>query len=327
MHRVSRFARALALATLVAGPAAADEIGGTGFDVPQAAAAEEWLWGVEGLVRTPVDLSVDFGVSFRNYEVDGRNIYDDRAESAGVVTRTGTLEFEPESIEGGFRIAGGLGYWSCCVLIEPAMAFRANRPFGNERTDDTPTVINPNGSQPLFAELEIKEGWELVFGPQMTWMIPDDTPFVGRHLGGLPLVFFPVIGVSHIDWDVEGVFDPPDPEVYSGDFEDDALTVGFDLDIPLPGSRRDFTHALTFGFRWVEGNDDHDLGPFDLQGGPSGGVIPPGTGGCGVGSVGSNDEGCVNFDGLEGWRIGLYYRVTWNDFEGFFKRNIFGPVR
>ena len=28
----------------------------------------------------------------------------------------------------------------------------------------------------------------------------------------------------------------------------------------------------------------------------------------------------------EGWRVGLYYRVTWNDFEGFFKRVVFGPV-
>lgn len=320
---------ALLLALVVAASAPftarADEIGGSGFDVPQAAAAEEWLWGVEGLVRTPVDLSVDFGFSSRNWEVDGRTVYDDSSDSATIVSRTGTLEFEPQAIEGGFRIAGGIGYWSCCVLIEPAMAFRANRPLGSERDDSSPSISDPTGpfSDRTWADVEVQSGWELLFGPQMTWMIPDDTPF----LGGLPLVFFPVLGVTHIDWDATIVatnpgFPPSGWDTADRTFEDDAFTVGFDLDIPLPGSVRDFTHAITFGFRWIEGNDDHDLGPFALDS-ASGGSIPAGSGGCTSG----NDEACFNFDGLEGWKVGVSYRITWHDFEGFFKRTIFGPVQ
>lgn len=125
--RLSFFsALVLALALSLAPSAHADEIGGSGFEVPQS----EWLWGVDGLVRTPVDLSADFGVAFFGHAMRGKIIYDDRFElgPAGSATRTGTLNFNPEAIEGGFRMAGGIGYWSCCILIEPAMAFRANRP-------------------------------------------------------------------------------------------------------------------------------------------------------------------------------------------------------
>jgi hypothetical protein len=317
----------LAAAIAFAPAARADEIGGSGFAVP-GVAASEWLWGIEGLVRTPVDLSLDFGVSFRGYEMDGKAIHDDRGEAGPVVSRRGTLEFEPESIEGGFRLAGGIGYWSCCVLIEPAMSFRANRPFGDERTDATPRVFDPNGGgENSFAEAEIRHGWDLAFGPQMTWMIRDDTPLLGRFLGGLPLVFFPYLGVSHIEWDAELVFQDGGGVLgaFDRNFEDDALLVGFDIDLPLPGSHSSFTHALTFGFHWVESRSDHDMGPFASDS-IGGGFLPPGSSsGCGIGSP-SDDQNCFNFDGLDGWRIGLYYRVTWNDFEGFVKRNLFGPL-
>ncbi|MBW2314623.1 MAG: hypothetical protein JRH10_10560 [Deltaproteobacteria bacterium] len=317
----------LALALSLAPSAQADEIGGSGFAVPQS----EWLWGIDGLVRTPIDLSADFGVGFFGHEMSGRIIYDDRSElgGGGADTRTGTLRFEPEVIEGGFRLAGGIGYWSCCILIEPAMAFRANRPFGDDRTDTTHSLRNTNeGFNFAYAEAEIKHGWNLQFGPQMTWIIKDDTPVLGSMLGmgGLPLVFFPSLGVSHINWDVELIYGPPGGFTGASDrnFEDDAFTVGFDLDIPLPGKHANFTHALTFGFRWLETNQDHDIGPNDADSGFA--TVPPGSG-CTVGTPAlSDDQTCFNFDSFDGWRVGLYYRVTWNDFEGFVKRNIFGPL-
>jgi hypothetical protein len=324
MRLVSLFTLALAL---VLSPAArADELGGSGFDVPQASSGE-WLWGIEGLVRTPVDLSVDLGVAWNGLEMDGRIVYDDRFEGAGADTRTGSMDFQSEMLDGGFRMAGGIGYWSCCVLIEPAIAFRANRPFGDDRTDTTPFLPNPNGPGGAYAEVELKNGWNLQLGPQMTWEIPDDTPFVGQYLGGLPLVFFPSLGVTHIEWDVEQVYGPlGGPAFFAADrdFEDDAFTVGFDLDIPLPGGIWDLTHAITFGFRWVETDEDHDIGPTDADSGFT--PVPPGSG-CTVGTPAlSDDQTCFNFDGLDGWRVGLYYRVTWNDFGGFFRRNIFGPI-
>jgi hypothetical protein len=327
--------RLFCLAALVAAitftPAArADEVGGSGFDVPQSQG--DWLWGIEGLVRTPLDLSVDAGISFRNYEMKGRATHDDRGEGGPVVSRTGTIEFEPEAFEGGFRFAGILGWWNCCVLFEPAIGFRYNSPFDNERTDDTPGVFDPNDSSEFArAEAEIKDGWDLMFGPQMTWIIRDDIPVLGRYLGGLPMVLFPYVGVTRIDWDAELQFvergGGDDNAVIDRNFESDELLVGFDLDIPLPGSHSNFTHGLTFSFKWIEGNDDHDLGPFardDIDGGTT---VPPGsTNNCRGGPTPSDDQVCFSFADLDGWRIGLYYKVTWNDFEGFFKRNIFGPV-
>jgi len=331
-----RIHSALLLALVVAAStpftAHADEIGGTGFDVPQAQ-ADEWLWGIEGLVRTPVDLSVDLGVAFYGWEIEGEAQHDDGTDPGDFVRVDNRLDIETQAFEGGFRIAGGIGYWSCCVLIEPALSFRLNRPFGDDRTDDTPRVVDPSEpSQVTFAEAEIKHGWELALGPQMTWLIRDDTPFVGRYLGGLPLVFFPFLGVAEANWDVEipffasGVGNPPGT-IIDREFEDQLFMVGFDLDFPLPGSRADFTHALTFGFRWVESEEQHDMGPFPgqvLAGGGSG--TSSGFCGDGTGSSGSGERNCYQFEGADGWRVGLYYRVTWNDFEGFFKRNIFGPA-
>jgi len=329
---------ALAAAFILSPAARADEVGGSGFDVPLSQSSE-WLWGVEGLVRTPLDLSGDAGISFRNYELSGRATHDDRADGNGVVSRSGTLEFEPEAFEGGFRFAGGIGWWNCCLLFEPAIGFRYNSPFDNERTDDTPGAFDPNDLDEFHrAELEIKDGWDLMFGPQITWMIRDDVPFLGRHLGGLPLVFFPFVGVTHVEWDVEmqfadGLLDSEpgggdgndDNGTFDRNFESDELLVGFDLDIPLPGSHASFTHALTFGFKWIAGDDDHDLGPFSRDSINGGTSLPPGSSSCRTGTP-SDDQSCFAFENMDGWRIGLYYRVTWNDFEGFFKRNIFGPV-
>lgn len=328
--------RLFCLAALVAAitftPAArADEVGGSGFDVPQS--QSDWLWGVEGLVRTPLDLSVHAGISFRNFELTGRATWDDRTDGNGTRSNTGTLEFEPEAFEGGFRFAGILGWWNCCVLVEPAIGFRYNSPFDNERTDDTPGVFDP--SDPFefnTAELEIKDGWDLMFGPQLTWFIRDDVPYIGKYLGGLPLVLFPYIGVNHIEWDVELMFtsftDPEDSGTFDRNFESDEFIVGFDLDIPLPGSHGNFTHALTVGFMWVEGNDDHDLGPYGQDGINGSGTLPPGeTSSCrGAAPIPSIEQSCFAFADMDGWKVGLYYKVTWNDFEGFFKRNIFGPV-
>ncbi|NNL66787.1 MAG: hypothetical protein HKP30_11125 [Myxococcales bacterium] len=306
---------------VAAQPAHADEMGGSGFSVPQ----DEWLWGVEGLVRTPVDLSFDFGGMFVGYDVSARAVHDDRGDSGFQNATSDTLEIEPEGIEGGLRVAGGIGYWNCCVLIEPAMSFRMNRALGDEKTDSTPAVFDPNDANEFsFVEPEYKNGWDLAFGPQMTWMVPEDH-FLGGFIGGMPLVFFPYLGVTHTNWDAEFVYFDNGARVGAFDriYEDDNLMVGFDLDIPLPGSHWNFTHALTFGFRWNDGSDsDHDFGGFDSDtaGFPPSGATPACSGAFG------DDETCFNIEAAKGWRVGLYYRVTWNDFEGFFKRVVFGPV-
>lgn len=323
MHRRTPITLLAAFAiAAVATPVRADDMGGSGFSVPQ----DEWLWGVEGLVRTPVDLSFDFGGVFFGYEANGRAVHDDRGDSGFQNATSTTLEFEHEGIEGGFRVAGGIGYWNCCVLIEPAISFRMNRGLGDERTDSTPNVFDPNDANEFsFIEAEYKSGWDFAIGPQMTWMVRDDTPLLGGLIGGLPLVFFPYLGVTHSKWDAELVFRDNGALVRAFDrnYEDDNFMVGFDLDIPLPGSHWNFTHALTFGFRWNDGStEDHDFGGFapDVAGVPPSGARPPCSGAFG------DDETCYNIDAAEGWRVGLYYRVTWNDFEGFFKRVVFGPV-
>lgn len=332
MHRRTSIQLLAALALAVSAvPAGADELGGTGFAVPQSQG--DWLWGIEGLVRTPFDVSADFGGMFVGYEMNGRAIHDDTGEGGPIAAVSDTLEIEPEGIEGGLRFTGLIGYWNCCVLIEPAVAVRWNRALGDERTDSTPRVFDPNDADEFsFAEVEYMNGWDVAVGPQMTWMVPDDTPLIGGVLGGLPMVFFPYMGVTHTNYDVEFVYF--DNGVFSQaidrNFEDDNFMIGFDLDIPLPGSQWNFTHALTFGFRWNDGSaSDHDFGGFDSDtpGAPPAFINVGGarrSDQCN-GNFG-NDQTCFNLDAADGWRIGLTYRVTWNDFGGFFKRVVFGPV-
>ncbi len=334
MHRRTsiQLLAACALALQVT-PAVADDIGGSGFTVPPT--QSDWLWGVEGLVRTPLDVSMEFGAMFTGYEMNARVTHDDRNGGAGTVNAVSdTLEIEPEGIEGGFRFAGGIGYWNCCVLIEPAVSVRWNRALGDNRTDDSPRAFDPSDANEFsFVEVEYLHGWDVAVGPQMTWMVQDSTPLIGGILGGLPLVFFPYLGVTHTNYDAEFIF--RDNGVLAGavdrNFEDDNFMVGFDLDIPLPGSHWNFTHALTFAFRWNNGGDssDHDFGGFapDTPGIPPAFLNVGGTAradSCN-GNFG-NDQVCFNLDRADGWRIGLLYRVTWNDFEGFFKRVVFGPV-
>ena len=195
-------------------------------------------------------------------------------------------------------------------------------------------VFDPNDSDEFSrAELELMEGWDLGLGFQMTYMIEDDTPLLGGFLSGQPLVFFPYLGVSHVEYDVELKYvDPGSPGSGGGDrgvfdrsFEDDLFMIGFDLDIPLPGSHWDFTHALTFGFRWTDSHEQHDLGPFRHNDISSTGNLFGASGNCTTPDP-SDEKSCFTFEDQEGWRVGLYYRVTWNNFGGFFRRNIFGPV-
>lgn len=314
---------AFALAT-TAVPAAADEIGSTGFSVPQ----NEWLWGIEGLVRTPVDISADLGVAWVGYEVEARAVHDDTSDNGIINTVSNTLDLEPITLDGGLRFAGGIGYWNCCLLIEPAIMLRWNRAFGDDRTDDTSNVFDPSDADEFaFAEVEYKNGFDVAVGPQITWMVQDSTPLLGQFVGGLPLVFFPYIGVAHTDYDVEFSFrdNGGSDGTFDRNYEDDSIMVGFDLDMPLPGSHWSFTHALTFSFRWTDGttSDDHNQGPFAPDALPAA-ALPLAPGGCTGGAA--VDAVCFAQDAAEGWRVGLYYRVTWNDFEGFFKRVVFGPV-
>jgi len=141
----------------------------------------------------------------------------------------------------------------------------------------------------------------------MTWIVPEDHRYLGSLIGGLPLVFFPYMGVAHSEWDAElSAFDNgARVGSFDRDFEDDSFMVGFDLDVPMPGALGPFTHALTVGFRWTDGDEKHDMSQ----------VFP-----------GLAETRRFEFRDVEGWRVGLAYRVTWNDFEGFFKRNFFGPV-
>lgn len=308
---------------LAAQPAAADEIGGSGFAVPQQQ-QDEWLWGVEGLARTPLDFSANVGIALFNYKQQNfaQHIDDpvfdingnlDIANSTGVEGREGTLKFKPEAFQGGFRFSGGIGYWNCCVLIEPAIAFSAHHPFsgGDKRSTGRRAVDPSDDDEFSFAEATLKEGWDLVFGPLMTWKIREDIPVVGQYMGGLPVVFFPFIGLGRQDFDVEltrsdnGVIEGSD--VTHRDFEDEVLVVGFDLDIPLPGAIGPFTHAFTFGFKWSDSDEKHDM--FET-----------------FGSDPSDEIRRFEFQSLEGARYELRYTVYFNDFEGFFKRFIFGPA-
>jgi hypothetical protein len=330
MHRRTsiQLLAAFALA-ITAVPAGADELGGSGFTVPQ----DEWLWGVEGLVRTPVDIGADFGGMFIGYEVNGRAVHDDRAGNpAGFQNATSdTLEIEPEGIEGGLRFAGGIGYWNCCVLFEPAIMVRWNRSLGDEATDDVGAVFDPSDANEFSnIEADYINGWDFAIGPQMTWMVPEDHALLGGIFGGQPIVFFPYLGVAHVEWDAEISFADNGALVGTVDrsYEDDNFMVGFDLDLPLPGSLWSFTHFLTFSFRWNAGDDghDHDFGGFAPDA-AAGGVVPVAGARPPCSGVFGNDETCYNLDASKGWKIGLYYKVTWNDFEGFFKRVVFGPVR
>ena len=293
---------AAAALVLIAPTAVADEIGGTGFTVPQ----DEWLWGIEGLVRTPVDLAGDVGGAWYGYEGSGK-----LSATGGPFARTSSksVEFDnTASIQGGLRIAGGIGYWSCCVLIEPAVGMWGNKPLGDEREPRGPTTVLPPIQ--FRSQIEIKESFDFGFGPQITWMIKDDTPLLSAvGLGGLPLVFFPFLGVAHSEYEVEFiVLHPASGTVFGTEdrnFQEEMFMVGFDLDIPLPGSHGPFTHALTFGFKWVESDEKHDMTP----------TIP--------GPLGDQR---FEYSKTDGYRVELRYHVTWNDFEGFIKRNIFGPV-
>ena len=316
--------------SLTAVPAAADEIGGGGFNVPQ----DEWLWGIEGLTRTPLDLSANFGGTFYDdYEMKSVAVhvenrgpsYPGSLSDSFVAERDGDLQFDPQGIQAGFRFGGGLGFWQCCVMIEPAMAFWWNRPLGSGDSSRGRSALDPDdANERSRPQVELKRGWDLAFGPQMTWIIREDIPVIGEFLGGLPLVFFPFVGVSHSEFDAELQITDPDgdmggPGVFVQDrnFEEDMFMVGFDLDIPLPGSQGPFTHALTFGFKWVDGNEKHDMTVFGNTSptAPSSIQIPF-----------EEEDRIFVFKSLEGARFELRYTVYWNDFEGFFKRHIFGPA-
>ena len=276
---------------------------------PSASIAQsEWLFGVEGLVRTPVDFSLNFGGSWFDYGLNGEVTHIENPTLAP--TSNGDFDIDPAALQGGFRFSGGIGFWQCCVLIEPALAFWIHGPLGSGRTDNGPIVGDPDDQDEFStSEIELEQGWDLAFGPQFTWRIDEDLPGVGGYLGGLPLVFFPYLGISHAAFDADlTVIDPtstPPVASFVREFQDTLLMVGFDLDIPLPGAHGPFTHALTFGFKWVDGGNNHSF----LQRFP-----------------GNSELRRYEFEGLDGPRYELRYTVYWNDFEGFFKRNFFGPA-
>jgi len=324
MHRQEPIMLLAAFAlVLAAQPAASDEIGGSGFAVPQRQ-QENWLWGVEGLARTPIDFSANVGLAFIDYEM--KNVVQhidnpafdlngnlDIGNSTGVVENDGDLGFKPEAFQGGFRFSGGIGYWNCCVLIEPALAFWGHHPFGsgNDRFSGGRQIADPTDDDEIaLSRVQIKEGWDLVFGPQMTWLIREDIPFVGQFLGGMPLVFFPFVGIAHQEWETTLTkLDGPigggaDPVSRERNFQEDMFVVGFDLDVPLPGAIGPFTHAITFGYKWTDGNDKHDMFEFaDIS-----------------------EPRKFVYKSTEGSRYELRYTVFWHDMEGFFKRFIFGPA-
>lgn len=328
MHRRNFGIILAAIAFVLAGPATADEMGGSGFDVPQ----DEWLWGIEGLTRTPVDLSFNFGGTFYDdWEMKAVSVhvetqgpsYPSSLSDSFVRERDGDLQFDPQGIQAGFKVHGGLGFWQCCVMIEPAMAFWWNRPLGSGKSSDGRSAVDPDDADEFSTpEVEIMRGWDLAFGPQMTWLIPDDTPVIGQFLGGLPLGFFVFVGVTHAEWDAElRILDGPGSDgccagfrsfTQDRNFQEDMFLVGFDLDIPLPGGVGPFTHALTFGFKWTDGNEKHDMTVFGC---------------CGPGANPFNNEDRIFvFKSTEGSRFELRYTVYWNDFEGFFKKHVFGPA-
>jgi len=309
MRLVSFFA--LATALILAPAARADELGGSGFDVPQQ--QTEWLWGIEGLVRTPLDISANIGGTWAGYVAKSELTFFD---GGGAQSRSKHIDLREvghaDAFQGGMRFVGGLGYWSCCVLVEPAVAFWASSP-SRDRSVEGPATPEPFGGDNLVsAETRLQRNLDVGFGPQLTWTIPDDTPVLGTqlHMGGLPLVFFPFLGFSQAKYEVEltGYDTLPGVTVLGGgdrDFTDHLFMVGFDLDIPLPGAVGPFTHALTFGFKWVDSDERQGL---------SFAVTDPG------------ESQRYDFEDNVGYRLELRYQVTWNDFEGFFKRNIFGPV-
>jgi len=272
-------------------------------DPSASAAPTEWLFGVEGLVRTPVDFSVNFGGSFFDYDLDGSVTHDDGTPT----TAFGDLDFDPAALTGGFRFSGGVGFWQCCVLIEPAIGFSIYGPLGHDRKEDGPILQVPEEPDEFFrSQVELEQGWDLAFGAQFTWMIDEDLPVVGSYLGGLPLVFFPFLGISHAQFDADlDLVEIGEFATSVQEFTDNLFMVGFDLDIPLPGAHGPFTHALTFGFKWVDGGKTHDL--FER-------FLP------------EDDPTAYVFHGLDGPRFELRYTVYWSDFEGFFKRNFFGPA-
>lgn len=299
------FVRALVFASIVTAlavsvsPARADEVGGSGFEVPQA--QTQWLHGIEGLVRTPVDLSLTLGFSWFWLDMEGGVRHDDEAP----VAANGKLNFDPGAIEGGLRLAGGIGYWACCVMIEPAVGFWAWGPL-YDAADDGPRLFLPEEPDELFtSDVSMRAGWDLGFGPQMTWLIDESTPVIGKPLGGLPLVFFPFMGLSQVSLDAHlDRIEPGENGSNTRELRDTLFMIGFDIDIPLPGSRGPFTQALTLGFKWLDSGDKH--------------VLHEG--------FGDNDLTRYAFDDLNGPRFELRYTATWNDFGSFFKKTIFGPV-
>ncbi len=328
---------AVGMLGLVAPGAGADELGGDGFGVP---ASDCELWGIQNLCTSPFDLSVNFGGSWYGYEVENKITHINAGFGGARASRGDTLEIEPGSFQGGLRAGGLLQYQVGGLVIEPTVAFWMNDPLGGDRTDEGPTLVDrtgpgiPPNRETVTDEIEIKHGWDVAVGTQITWLIPDDTPLVGGPLGGLPLVFFPFLGVSQSEWELEirevldtvGFGRSPIPPIRSNndrDYDETSFMVGFDLDIPLPGSQGPFTHALTFGFKWIEGSEKHrfaqrivakSLTP--APGGPPSGTAPlPGF---------PRIE--IDAEDTQGYRVELRYQVTWNDFGGFFRRTIFGPV-
>ena len=68
------------------------------------------------------------------------------------------------------------------LLIEPAVAFWGHHPFrGQDKRSTGRRAVDPtDAGEYAFAEGDIKEGWDLVFGPLMTWKIREDIPVVGQ---------------------------------------------------------------------------------------------------------------------------------------------------
>jgi hypothetical protein len=295
--RVLVFASIVTALAVPASPARADEVGGSGFDVP----SNQWLHGIEGLVRTPVDLSLTLGASWFWQRMHGAVRHNDD----GVESATSVIHISPGAIEGGFRMAGGIGYWECCVMIEPAFAFWAWGPLYDHSGDGPLLRLMAEPDEVFTSNVEMDAGWDIGFGPQMTWMIDENTPVIGKRLGGLPLVFFPFAGISHVNYNIDLVrIEPGEGGLNQREIDDNLFMIGFDLDIPLPGSRGPFTQALTLGFKWLDAGDKHVLHEF----------------------FGDNDFTRYVFQDTHGPRFELRYTVTWNDFESFFKHNVFGPV-
>ena len=288
--------------------------------------------GIEGLCPSPLDLSVDVGGSLHGWEIDSETRIDQPAiaddstlsevishEDPGATDES--VDFDPFALQYGARASGGLSYRRAGFVIEPAVAFWWNDVGGEkeegagdlDRIEELVVSILPvRWETRAETEIELEQSFDVAAGLAVS--IPPPFSWIPR-----PIVWFPFAGVSFSEWEVElrqrqalvSIGPPPlAPGFAEEEYHQTSLLLGFDLDLPLPGLRGPLTHALTFGFKWIESDEDHELaGPTPIS------AFDPGL-------VGRTTH---EFD-VEGWRVELRYRVTWNDVSGFFRRQVFGRL-